>query len=341
MVRDLDHIKKKSNKPLFIITAAVCFVLFTFAIFNFTFNYFMNKSNSNYENAIVKYLNNINSTNLSVISLIKGQTIDTDAAKKSLPAKIDQLIKDKDALQQLQPIDSYKKVHQSLIAGLQNNINVYRQINAILVSPQSPDLESSSANIEKYKNDCMNYYSLTVFKTAQIVLPGKCLTFINNSIGYVNELIRIKKAIEIKVSQNSDFDTNVDTILNEFQPLMIDFNVYAIKARNGLGKYDDILNMIDSTKLSFNNVTNDFSKLTVPPEAIPIYNSLNSTFTNFDLYLNNFRYALTNEQNKANGVALDKNSIDSLYSIPLKNFADMYTNYNGFVKLYEDFKNSK
>lgn len=341
MVRNLDHVENEKNKSLFLITATVCFILTILAIFSFTFNYFMSRGNSTYENSIIRYINDINSTNSSVILLIKGQTIDLAAAKKLLPDKIDHLSRDKDALKQLQPIESYKIIHQDLISGLENNINMYKQINAILISPKSPDLETSATNIATYKNDCMNFYSLTVFKSTKILLSEKSLTFINNSISYVNELVRLKKTTEIKASQNSDFNQNVDNILNKFQPLMIDFNVYAVKARNGIGTLDEVITKVDDTKNSFNGVTDDFSKLTVPPEAISLYNALNSTFTVFDLYLNDFRDALINEKRKAYSVALDKESVDSLYSLPLNNFKDLYTDYDRFVKLYDNFKSSK
>jgi hypothetical protein len=329
----------KNKKTILITSIALFSILIIIFIFVFSYYSFINTTDKGYEKNIRANIKNINEINNSVVSCIKGQSIDAEKSRKELPEKTSSLLNIKNTITTLSPTEKHAKSHEYLVNGLTNNIHIYEQIVSILNNPESNDIDKSLEALKKYKNACMQNYSLFHIKTAEITLSENTLKYINNCTYYVDELVNLKKDREIRKSQYTDFVNEMDEILSSFIEIKMDFSYFKDKIDNKSMTYENALSEIDKIKTEFVEIKNQFSKITVPSKGISSYNLLLKTFDNYYSYLQNYRYALSTESTEVfNNTS--KKKLDSLYIEAGLNYKIMNTTYNEFIQTYSYFKES-
>lgn len=330
--------KKKSNK---IVNILICIVVLSFLIvgvFYGTYSYMITKSADSYEKNMSEHITTLNNINKKVAVFVKDQTIDTEAAKKGLSACIDELVALKSDLQGEVPSEQYKISHANIIDGVQSNAQIYRQILSILQNPSSNDIDKAVNNLTKYREECVKNYAQFSLKDKRVELPKEASAFIENSTSYTLELIKIKKDLDIKNAQNLEFSEKLNTVIAKFVPLKIDFKVQLQKIRTGIGSYDDVLALIDQNKEQYAALKKEYSSITPPQTASKVFYAFNSVLDDYNLFLQEIRFAVTNEKLMPKNKPLDEISLKNLYTTSDERFSTLETNYDNFLKSFTDYK---
>lgn len=329
---------KPKTRKIVKITSIVMGIIIAFAgVFYGTYYFIVSKSYSEYDKQIKSYTDKINEINNSTSSLIKQQTIDSNGAKKNLPSKIDSLTSLKNNIQAINPTEKYYKVHSSLIDGLNNNILIYKQITSIISNPSSEDIEKSLENLKSYRDKCIESYSLFSRKNLSISLSPLSLKFINNSIFYTSELIRLNKDKAITDGQNSDFINNIDSILNDFLSLKTDYNSQ-IEASRKDKKFTDLLFTLNKNTTSYQTLKSKLSNIIVPSKGINLYKALKKTLDSYSPYLDSISKAISYENSQLKYTAVDNSSIEANYAFSKDRYSTVNDNLEDFYKFYNEFK---
>ena len=124
-----------SKRNIFKIILFLSIIMTSIGIFFASYYSSINKVYDSYETTLVTNINGINEVNKNIAQFNSNQTIDVEYAKEQLPNIINDLSKLRDDLANSQPTSKYKKDHENLKSGLDNNLLIYRQSLAILNNP--------------------------------------------------------------------------------------------------------------------------------------------------------------------------------------------------------------
>ena len=327
-----------------IIFAVICILIL--GVFASLYFYIIKGSYNSYENNLNVYIKEINKANISTANFTREGIIDTKLVRSNMPNIISTLQKSKDKILVLNPTDKFKFYQVSLIQGLTNNINIYAQLLNALNNPEATDITSSRNNVKNFEELCIDCYSQATTAKIKITLQKNTINFIDSSIYYLDQLVKIKKNQSISDSQNTDFINGIDETFKNFQIIKTDFKGYLYSLRNNNGNYDDLINLISKNKTDLSNLKIDFAKISVPQKSldsnpIVIFDTLKNTINDYDLYLDSFTYALANEKVQASGGNIDKNVADKLYTESDIKMSKLTKDYNDFVEVYNGFKDIK
>ena len=302
-----------------------------------------------YENNINTYIKQINKENLATEVFIKKGILDTQTAKTNLPKIISSLQKTKDKIQILVPSDTYKFHQISLIQGLTNNINMYVQLLNVLNNPEAMDISASRNNVKGFKEQCIKYYSQVNINKINIGLQKNTISFVDSSIYYIDQLVKIKSNQTIVISQNTDFINGIDGIFKNFQIIKTDFKAPLYSLRNNSSdssRYDTLINLIAKNKTDLSDLKIELTKISVPEKSsssnpLAVFEALKNNINDYGLYLDSFISALSSEKVQASYDSFDKNIADKLYTESDVKMATVIKDYNGFIEVYNGFKDIK
>ena len=330
--------KPKTKQILINLSAIIGSVFLIVAVFFATYTYFINQSVSSYEKIVKKYSQDINVINESADSFIKGQTIDDTKVKNELDDKINKLLIIKRSVDGLAPSEKYKFSRNNFSAGLNSNIYIYKQIVQIVNNPQAKDSDKALEDLNKYKDECVKYYSLINLKNVTVSLPPKALNFIDKTNYYLGEAIKLRKKNEITQGLTSDYLYSIDEVVKSLLPIKSDYASYAVMARTG--KLGEALNQVASNKVIFDDIKAKFLKITVPSNGISTFKALSKTLSTEESYIQGFSYALDIEGKQSLSAPLKPEEIKQLYADTNILYKDLNSNYEAFLKVYTEFKNN-
>jgi len=334
-----DIINAPHKKKIFRIILFLSIIITSIGIFLASYYLSVNNVYSSYKTTLVANINGINDVNKNVSQFNSNQTIDVDYAKKQLPNIINDLSVFKDNLLNSDPTTKYKKDTENLKSGLDKNLLIYKQTLAILNNPSASGIETSMQNLKTSRNDCINFYSLVDIHNTSISLPKISLTFIDNVLNYSYSAVIAKEATTIKSQQSEDFISEIDGIFADFLDTKINFHSYVIRVRKKEMSYDALSSLVDDDFEKLSKIQTIFINLSVPPSAIPSYESFKSLLDNQENYLSNFKLALTSENVQTSNAVIDSSTLDALYSSSNSLFNEVVSSYNAFVKVYAQLKN--
>lgn len=337
--------EKKKGPLIYIIWICSICVIFVGAFWA-CYSYVMNDSYSDYETKVNKSITAINKANSGTAILIKSSTIDTEKTPQGLSAIINGLQTQKDAVSALTPTDKYKSPNASLIQGITSNMGFYSQLSSVLKNPNSSDIATSLDNLSRLKSDTVNFYKEASVNRLQVSLTSDTNKFMDNSIAYVNQLVKLQKNQEITSSQLTDFIKAMDDSFKNFQSIKTDYKAEVLNIRAGLGSYDALINEISDNKNKLANLKVDLAKASIPSKTgkynpLDIFNSLKGSLDDYDSYLDAFTYALANEKAQASNGKIDNDAMAKLYTTADSKMSKVVTDYNSFVQSYNNFKTSK
>jgi hypothetical protein len=329
---------KKRN--IFKIVLFLSIIMTSIGIFFASYYSSVNKVYDSYEATIVKDINSINEINKNMEQFFNSDgTIDIEYSNKQLPSVIVELTKLRDNLANYQPISKYKKDHENLKLGLDNNLLIYRQSLAILKDPSGPSVDEFSASLKTYRNDCMNYYSLIDINNIKIELPKTSLTFIDNVLNDSYMAIRLQKEEDIKYKQIEEFISDIGTISKSFSDIKINYYSSVLNVRKKNMSYDELLLLVDDNITKLSNVKNAFKNLSIPSAAMPTYEAFNPLLDMYESYLSDFKLSLTSEKIQDLSSAVVTSTSDALYTSSNVKYSELDNSYNTFNKIFLELKN--
>lgn len=338
---------KKSDKKSLTIPSIILGVIFLcIGVFYGTYYFFIGKSNSTYITNVKTEITNINKTNENSTIFTKGDTIDVDTINKYLPKSISSLQSSQSKLQSLVVTNKYSDDHNNLLLGLEKNISLYKQILSIVRNTKSTSLNSYLVELQKNRNECVDHYSLVSIRGAEVMLPEETLKFLNNSIAFSKIQIKQNTDTQIFNSQNRDFLLSFDEISNKFTLIYKDYMNSVINARKSISGYEDLLKDIESVENILTEIKTNLSCLTIPKDALDLYKSFSNVVDEYELYLQNIKFAAKTEKLTYTSRILNNNSntsnntADKLYDTPKAQFKTVQNKYINYSKLYSEFENN-
>jgi hypothetical protein len=331
-------LKRKKNKAVIIILSVLAFVILAASVFYGTYYFIIDKSSTTYESDVKDIVNKVNDVNISVAALNKGQAIDAEKVRKELSGKIDNLSKYKQNLSDVTVTDNYKKDHQNLIAGIDKNILILRQIDAIARNSDGRDIDKAGEDLIKYRDETVASYALVNIKNIKVELPKDTITFIEYTSNYVNELVKLHRDKEISQNQNLEFINSTDALVSKFVPIKVDYATQMAAVRTENGNKDNVISLANKNKDLLDGIEQEFANLTVPSKAVNCYKLFKKTLEDYDSYIQSFIYAANNE--KLSGSDLSSDKITEIYSESTNKFSTVTKDYNDFLKSYSEFRQS-
>lgn len=298
----------------------------------------MDNSYNDYEKSIKNSVSEITKLNESTSSLISGQTINEKKAEKLLPALVDNLQSIDKKLQKLTPTSKYKANHYDLVNGLENNINLYKQMLLIIKNQQAKDIGDSLKNIQQFANSCSDNYSKINIDDIKIAFPDITNKFTNNFINFTNKVVEQSNQNEITSSQSNDFINKITDLENKYQSIKVDFKPYVTKIRSGNGTYDDLIANINKSQNDISSLKLEFSNLTVPQNGTNIFKTFKKLLDDYDLYVQNFKFNVETEQSYVTGGNKDNNTLNNLYKTTDSKLLDLSNEYSDLTKAIEQYK---
>lgn len=338
MSENKDIENTKNEKIIFKIIIFLSIIIAFIGIFLASYYSSVNNLYDSYQTTLVTNIKGINAVNKNIAQFNSLQTIDVKYAKEQLPNIIKSLSTIRVNLANLQPSSKYKKDHENLKSGLDNNLLIYRQAIVILMDPLGPDVDEFSANLKTYRDDCMNFYSLININNTKIGLPQTTLTFIDNVLNDSYKAFMINKEEDIKLQQNQEFISKVDILSQSFLDIKINYYSDVLKARKK-DSYDDLFSLADENLIKLNTLRTNFKNLSIPPSTMVTYEALRLSLDMYDSYLRDFKLALTSEKIRALSIAVDPSVLDNLYTTSNVSFQETQNSYNRFLKVFIALKN--
>ncbi len=333
----------KNNKQVIIrnISIVLALTLICGGIFYTTYKYFTNKSYSKYEKNITTQIDKIYEVNTRVATYVEDETISNERILSDLQNDIDELRGIYNNLSNTTPIEDHIQSHQNLKMGLTNNINMYKELFYIVKNPSSSNINNSMLNMNNYRDDCMNYYSLVTFNNGKFLLPDNVLHLVSGTAVYVSNVAKASTANQSVYSQKKEFENRINTISATFNPIKRDCMKYVLNARNGIQTYDSILSIADKNIEEIDNLQKSLEKISMPIDGIDVYQSLLASLESYHTYLYNFRYAVSTEEiTIENNPDISTNSLDSLYDDANSQYSNVDVTYSGFLSKFVQYKNT-
>ena len=328
-----------SKRKIFKILLFLSIIMTSIGIFFASYYSSINKVYDSYETTLANNINGINEVNKNIAQFNSNQTIDVKYAIAQLPNIINELSKYKNSLASSEPTAKYKKDHENLKSGLDNNILLYRQALAILMAPHGPDINVAWENLKIYRNDCMNFYSLIDINNIKIDLPQTSLTFIDNVLADSYNSTMEQKEANIKSQKTQEFIGKIDSLSKSFTDVKINYYSYVLKIRKNDISYDEVLQLVDDNFIKLNNIKTNFKSLSIPPDTIPSYEAFKPLPDMYGNYLTDFKLALTNEKIQSLSAVVDPTTADALYASSNVSFGEVENYYNAFIKIFIVLKN--
>lgn len=317
---------------------AITFVLICVLVFFSAYYFSIKRALHNYEKTVLLQISYINKTNDSTSKFTKGQTIDTFKVINELPSTIDSLKSYKNSIENALIFEKYKNDNNHLIQGLNNNIDLYEQILSACKSPENPNLKNILTQVQKYKDNCMNDYSLVYIKNSEITLSNDCLDFINNSIFFIEKQVRNNLNKAIYNTENKDFFKTFDEIIESFNIINKDFSHNIPKTKEDTALYDELITSINNVQTSLKGLKSTLSNIKVPKQHANTYNSFMQILEDYNVYVQDIKYTIKTEQL----APLQENTnatISKLYESSNKKFDQFKIDYSKFLEEYSQLKN--
>lgn len=317
---------------------AITFVLICVLVFFSAYYFSIKRALHNYEKTVLLQISYINKTNDSTSKFTKGQTIDTFKVINELPSTIDSLKSYKNSIENALIFEKYKNDNNHLIQGLNNNIDLYEQILLACKSPENPNLKNILTQVQKYKDNCMNDYSLVYIKNSEITLSNDCLDFINNSIFFIEKQVRNNLNKAIYNTENKDFFKTFDEIIESFNIINKDFSHNIPKTKEDTALYDELITSINNVQTSLKGLKSTLSNIKVPKQHANTYNSFMQILEDYNVYVQDIKYTIKTEQL----APLQENTnatISKLYESSNKKFDQFKIDYSKFLEEYSQLKN--
>lgn len=338
-MRNLKPTKLNKLLKLFVILSVVTISLII--IFFWTYYSFTNSSYAEFNKEIVAYTKNITEQNELVENLFTGDILNEEDSKTSLPKIRDELLDTLKGLKALNPPKKFESDFTFLKEGLDYNIQVYKQIIAILNRPYSNDLENSLTELSGFTDKCMENYSLIINKSMYIFLPDTTLKYIDAVNSYANKSIIERDSKKLIKEKNIEYAKLIEEINKKFMTVYNkrDYNSLVEKARKEKSNYTDIIILIDEAQSELLPLEEELKSVSIPQDAESLTKLFNGILNNYKLYLQSFKHAVVNEQNSVLTKDTDKKALESLYNDSKEKLNSIDESYERFIKLFSKFKN--
>ncbi|MEG1256699.1 hypothetical protein [Clostridium sp.] len=322
-------------KYLYFFIIGICLFFISYSLFS---KFPSNKE----EKYLYNTINSISKVNNKAKTFLDNNSLNIDKALKILPEMKTDLtdisshlnssiyIKDNDSS------DNYS----NLIKGLNENILIIEQLEAMLQNPYGSDIELAANNLKTFRDTSENYYSLISYKDSTYNLGVSLHSVINLTIDYCISSNNLKKISELKIAESIKFMDTLNELVISLDSLKCDYYEKVLECRSGKITYELLISNINDTSLKLNAVKNVLSQMSIPNNFSSIYNNFSETVNLYNDYIFEIKYAIVTEKVRRENEDIKDDFMDSLYISSNKTYSDMEVKYKKFIKEYNNLNNN-
>lgn len=308
--------KLKINKKYIIFLSFLIIIpLFIFFIINLTPP--SNKLNNNIDNIYSE----IEKCNTNLKNSIDSKGLNLENAENILSTELVNLSNIKDKLNSLQLDDTKLEIKDKLLETLNYNITLYETCLSIIKKPNDNDILDRYENLSNSYSLLLKNYETLNLLGAKMDFPKESQTFVNLTLNYSNNIIKLNRDKDIRISLKRNYISSLEECINTFNSISEDLEPALNKIKEEKRDLNVLLKDIKEKKSTLNQIKNKSYCIAIPEEGTNCFDLLQDTITYYDLYINSLEQSIVVEQtcNKEN------------------NCKNIEENYNNSFAKYKDF----
>lgn len=309
---------KLNKKYIFFLSFLIIIPLFIFFIINLT----KPSTKPNYN--IDKLYPQIEKCNINLRDSVDSKGLNLNEAENILSTEIINLSNIKDNLISLQLGNNKQEIKDKLLETLDHNINLYESCLSLIKKPDDNDiLNKYQTCSDNYSSLLKNYEALNTLG-ANINFPKESQGFIDLTLNYFNNIIKLSRDKDIKVGLKRNYISSLEECIAAFDDISENLEPAFKKIKEDNRDLNILLQDIKEKKAALNEIKNKSFCLSIPEEGTNCFHFLQDTITYYDLYITSLEQSIVLEQtcNKEN------------------NCKNIEENYNNSFSKYQDFLTS-
>lgn len=322
----MDCKNKILNSPYFLVAIVIIIISLILTLYwAFTRKPFLDDKNKGLDDlkSISCDISKINST---LTSCIDNQSINADITSNTLEETIPELEKLKSTLSEIQVSTENVELKESLSTSLDYNLNIYNIILNILESPKSSEIINLFSKLQIENEHFFNSLHNFNDKPVDYTLSSDTKVFINNSIGYIKNLVKINRDLSLTRANIKDYIASVYPLYSSLNDIGLDL----FTPLKDVGTNIDGLNRIDNNiykkQLSLSAIKNKLIEISVPNNCMDNYTLFNESIDSCEKYLSALSSDVKNTINTGSESNYDE--AETNYHVFKDSLDKFYTNYN-------------
>lgn len=317
------------SKYLFIAIAILVLFFISYGVFSIF-------SPSKEEMYLYDLMDSIKDTNNQCKSFLDDSNINVEKALKTIPKMREQLYSTSidSTSNEYAAIADNSATYLNISRGLNENILLLDQLQAMLNNPYGNDLELASTNLKIYRDASDSYYNLVEYDNSNFSLGNSMYSMINETIDYCISSNNTKKMNEIKSAEADKFISTLNELVVSMDKLIENYYERVIDCRSNKMTYELLVSKLDDTISKMESVKNILSQMSIPNDFLDIYNSFSEVSTLYSKYVYDVKYAILTEMVRRESVDIKDDYMDSLYDSSNKTLENVEKKYKIFTKEY-------
>ncbi|SHH53765.1 hypothetical protein [Clostridium grantii] len=330
----------KTKNILKTITVALAFITICVGVFFVSYSYFRRNSLSQYEKTMSTEINKITETNKNIISYIDGDSINQEKFLTLLPNDINTLKDVRSNIKSISKNKRYSISHNNLLSGLDNNILLFEEILFIVKDIEKMDMNISISRLQNFRDDTMNYYSQVFIGTSRISIDDNFFKLLSTPSYFSNSLDSNKNITDISLSDNLDFLDLIYSFSRQFDDLNKTYSTNIEGARNELQSYTSVISLINDDLVSLTSLESEITFISIPQDGLAVYESMLKVISSYKPYLNNLKFAISNEELVTTDNDISDDILDNYYKTSNSNYKTATESHKKFIEAFEKFESS-
>lgn len=320
----------------------LCFSIIGISLFFISYGFFSKFSLDKGERYLYSTMNSILKVNNRSKDFLDNNSINVEKALSSLPEMKTDLIDisiDLNSSPYAKDID-YAEDHKNLSKGLNENILIIEQLEAMLKNPYGNDIEIAANNLKLFRDTAENYYRLITIDDCSYDLGVPLYSIINSTIDYCISTNNLKIISDFKSAEVAKFLGTLKELVISLDNLKYDFYQDVLKCRSGSMTYELLVSNIDDTASKLVSVQNVLSQMSIPDDFASIYSDYSKSVSLYNDYLYKIKYAVITEKVRRESKDVKEDFMDSLYVSSNETYDKLEKVYKNFTKEYNNLNSN-
>jgi hypothetical protein len=320
----------------------LCFFIIGIILFFMSYGFFSKFSFTKGERYLYNTMNAILKVNNRSKDFLDNNNINVEKALSSLPEMKTDLIDISVDLNSNPYAEdtNYTENHKNLLKGLNENILIIEQLEAMLKNPAGNDIEIAANNLKLFRDTSENYYGLINIDDSNYDLGVPMYSVINSTIDYCISTNNFKRISDLKSAEATKFLDTLKELVISLDSLKHDFYEDVLKCRSGNMAYELLISNIDDTSKKLTSVQNVLSQMSIPDNFSSIYNDYSKTVSLYNDYLYKIKYAIVTEKVRRESKDIKEDFMDSLYISSNETYDKVEKMYKNFTKEYNNLNSN-
>jgi len=291
-------VKRKRMKSLFIGLAVAIVLIFT-CLFSayYAYNRIVGSSTEEYVKSVSQVHGQIEAINKDLFALFEN-------SGESPPVE-DILAKIKDSYGSLNDViesasgitapSNYWDSNTRLQEALEQNKQIFKQLELILDNPASPDAQQNLEMLAQYIDQCMTNYTAVSIDDLSFALPNEALSVPQKLQPWIDQKQAEYAQVMALIEKFRAYFDSMSSIFVTYDKAETNFAQLLKSVRNGAESWDTLFNKIEESEAIIQSATTEYGKIAVPSQLKSFNKKFGSILDNLNAYYRELKLAASTE----------------------------------------------